>query len=232
MRARDIMTQPVITVRPETPVTEVITLLLQHRISGVPVVDAAERVVGIVSEGDLILRERANRRRTSMAYLFRQLFMDHAKLADEYRKAHGMVAADVMTREVVTVNPGTPVEEIAHLLAERQIKRVPVVEDDRLVGIVSRADVLRAAARRLEQLSAVTPPALSDDQIAGALLATLQREPWAEPERITVSVADGVVTLTGDVENAQEREAVAIAARSIPGVRAVVNELTVRPQPD
>jgi CBS domain-containing protein len=231
MRARDIMTTTLFTVRRDTPVRDVIQLLLERRVSGVPVVDG-ERVVGIISEGDLILRESAHRPRGGMAFLFQQLFEDHAKLAERYRKAHGLIAEDVMTRGVVTVQPGTRVEEIAHLMAERQIKRVPVVDDDRLVGIVSRADVLRAAAERLRGDDARTRPAGSDDEIRRLLVRALDREPWAEVNRIAVSCSDGVVTLDGVVENAAEREAVEVAARSTPGVRAVRNELRIEPNLD
>jgi CBS domain-containing protein len=227
MRARDIMTAPVHTISRDTSVREIIQLLLTHRISGVPVVEG-ERVVGIISEADLILRERAHRQRGGMAYLFQQLFEDHAKLADEFRKAHGLVAEDVMTRDVVTVQPGTPVEEIANLMAERHIKRVPVVDEGRLLGIVSRADVLRAAASRLTALDGAPGPR-SDDEIAGELVSALGREPWAEVGHLKVECADGVVTLSGLVENEAERKAVEVAARSTPGVRSVRNRLAVQP---
>ena len=148
MRARTIMSTTLFTVERKTPVRDVIRLLIDQRISGVPVVQDG-MVVGIISEGDLILRERAYRQRGGMAFLAQQLFEDHEKLALEYRKAHGLVAEDVMSEPVITILPGTPVEEIAHLMAERHIKRVPVVEGGRLVGIVSRGDVLRAAYERL-----------------------------------------------------------------------------------
>src|SRR3954467_3205191 len=148
MRARRIMSTTLFTVERTTPVRDVIKLLIEPRISGVPVVDDG-RVVGIISEGDLILRERAYRQRGGMSFLAQQLFADHEKQALEYRKAHGLVAQDVMSGPVVTILPGTPVEEIAHLMAERHIKRVPVVEDGKLIGIVSRGDVLRSAYERL-----------------------------------------------------------------------------------
>lgn len=226
MRARDIMTREVITVEPGTPVRDLIETLLSHRISGVPVVTAG-RVIGIVSEGDLILRERAQRPRSSMAYLAQQLFEDHAKLAEEFRRAHGMVAEEVMSREVVTCAPGTPVAEIANIMAQRRIRRLPVVENDLLVGIVTRADVLRAAASRLS--SSEAPAALSDREIRRELLASLKREPWAEVDRLEVAVANGRVRLRGLAESAAEREAIELAARAIAGVTEVVNELSVAP---
>src|SRR5215204_5341324 len=171
MRARRIMSTTLFTVERTTPVREVIRLLIEQRISAVPVVEDG-RVVGIISEGDLILRERAYRQRGGMAFLAQQLFEDHEKLAVEYRKAHGLVAEDVMTEPVVTILPGTPVEEIAHVMAERHIKRVPVVENGKLVGIVSRGDVLRSAYERLLSLEDVqNGRSHSDQEIVSWLIA-------------------------------------------------------------
>lgn len=232
MRARDIMTREVVTVRPDTPVLEVIQVLLDNRISGVPVVEG-ERLVGIVSEADLILRERALRPRTKMAYIAQQLFENHDKLAEEFRKAHGLLASQVMSRELHTCRPGTPVEEIANIMAEWHVKRVPVVDRDRLVGLVSRADVLRAAARRLVELKArQADDRVDDHQIRATLLAALEREPWAEVDRLQVDVRDGEVRLTGLAESPIEREAIETAARAIVGVRAVHNQLEIQANVD
>lgn len=229
MRARRIMSTALLTVERGTPVRDVIRLLIDNRISGVPVVEDGA-VVGIISEGDLILRERAYRQRGGMAFLAQQLFEDHEKLAVEYRKAHGLVAEDVMSGPVITILPGTPVEEIAHLMAERQIKRVPVVEGGKLVGIVSRGDVLRAAYERLLTLEDGQPRrAPSDKEIVDELLAELRDEPWAEVSHIRPICHDGQVTLQGEVESEAEREAIEIAARGLVGVRGVANELVIRP---
>ncbi len=230
MRARKIMSTSLLTVERSTPVREVIRLLIEHRISGVPVVhDGA--VVGIISEGDLILRERAYRQRGGMAFLAQQLFADHEKLAVEYRKAHGLVAEDVMSEPVVSVLPGTPVEEVAHLMAERHIKRVPVVEGGRLIGIVSRGDVLRAAYERLQVLDDAPPgDATTDQEIVARLIAELRSEPWAEVSHIRPTCFDGLVTLIGEVESDAEREAIEVAARGLVGVRGVDNQLVIRPE--
>jgi CBS domain-containing protein len=227
VRARDIMTQNVITVQRDTPVQDIIQTLLDNRISGVPVVES-KKVVGIISEGDLILRERARRPRSGMAYLAKQLFEDHTKLAEEFRKAHGMIAEEVMSTRIITCPPSMPVEEIANLMAEHHVKRLPVVEDGQLVGLVSRADVLRAAAQRLALLEGrALPSAVTDDEIRSTLVETLRREPWAEVHLIQVEVQGGVVTLRGSAESQQELEALALAARRTPGVRGVSNELVV-----
>jgi CBS domain-containing protein len=223
------MSTTLLTVERGTPVRDVIRLLIDNRISGVPVVEDGA-VVGIISEGDLILRERAYRQRGGMAFLAQQLFEDHEKLALEYRKAHGLVAEDVMSEPVVTILPGTPVVEIAHLMAERQIKRVPVVDRGKLVGIVSRGDVLRAAYERLLTLEDdQRRPAPSDQEIVERLIAELRDEPWAEVSHIRPMCREGQVTLQGEVESEAEREAVEVAARGVAGVRGVANELVIRP---
>ena len=230
MRARDIMTADVISVRPDTPVGDLIQLLLERRISGVPVLDN-EQLVDIVSAGDLILRERALRPRTSMAYLAQQIFEDHARLADEYRKAHGMVAEQIMSRAVVTCAPGTPVEEVANVMAERHINRLQVVEDGRLVGIVSRSDVLRATARRMVAFDVQSlAPQLTDADMQSAIVDALRREPWAEVEHLHIEVSEGCVHLGGRAESAHEKEAIELAARSIPGVLDVRNDVLVDPR--
>lgn len=228
MRARNIMSTTLFTVERATPVRDVIRLLLEQRISGVPVV-AEGRVVGIISEGDLILRERAYRQRGGMSFLAQQLFEDHERQAIEYRKAHGLVAEDVMSQPVLTILPGTPVEEIAHLMTERQIKRLPVVENDRLVGIVSRADVLRAAYERILALHGEDAEPRSDEEIVSTLLDRLRGEPWAEVGHIHPICLAGFVTLTGEAESAAESAAIEIAARGIPGVRGVRNLLVIQP---
>ena len=130
MRARRIMSTALHTVERGTPVRDVIRILIENRISGVPVVDDGA-VVGIISEGDLILRERAYRQRGGMAFLAQQLFEDHEKLAVEYRKAHGLVAEDVMSEPVISILPGTPVEEIlAHELERESEKLLDSLADD------------------------------------------------------------------------------------------------------
>ncbi len=226
MRARDVMTSAVISVTPSTPVERLIETLLEHGISGVPVLEDG-LLVGIVTEGDLILRERAQRKRSGMAYLFQQLFEDHAKLAQEYRKAHGLTAEDVMTRGVVTCNPGTPVAEVAHLMAEKHIKRIPVIQDDRLVGIVTRSDIMKALFRRMTDDPSPSINPLDDRAIGQTLLDHLRGEPWAEVDRLQVETEHGVVLLRGVVENEQERAAIELAAQRIAGVVEVRNELQI-----
>ena len=224
MHASDVMTIRVITVAPNTRVPEVARLLLQHRISAVPVVNPEGRVVGIVSEGDLIRRAETGGERPQSWWL--TLMTGSDELAHEYVKSHGMEAADVMTSDVVSVRRDTPVGEIARLIERRRIKRVPVIEDGRLVGIVSRADLLRG-------LAATTPPGpapSADDRIIRQqILDTLGSAPWATTLFVNVIVTDGIVHLWGWGGSADKRRAMVVTARAVPGVRAVEEHLADLP---
>lgn len=223
MLARDIMTTRVTTVTPDTPVPEIAQTLLQQRISAVPVVAPDGRLVGIVSEGDLMRRVETGTERSRSWWL--KLVVGSAELAREYVKAHGMLAGDVMTPEVVSVSPDTPLDEIAALLERRRIKRVPVVEGGRLVGIVSRADLLRGLAAR----KAAAAPTPDDRTIRARLLEKLGAAAWATTGSINVIVTDGVVHLWGWVSSQDERRAMLVAAREVPGVRGVEDHLAELP---
>lgn len=217
MRARDIMTSPVITVGPETPVHEIATLLLKHRISGVPVVEHA-RLIGFVSEGDLLHRQEIGTERKAAGSWWLRLFSVSGS-AEDYIKSHASRARDVMTREVVSVEPDTGLAEIATLLEKRRIKRVPVLSDGKLVGIVSRANLVQAIATARPTASRVTPPA--DGSIRGRLLAELDHQSWWAGPNSQVIVRDGVVHYWGIARSDAEREAARVAAENIPGVRGV-----------
>jgi CBS-domain-containing membrane protein len=225
MKARDIMTRLVCTVEPATPVARVATLLLEHGISAVPVVDSERRVVGIVSEGDLIHRPESGTGIARSRWL--ALLADPHALAREYAKTHGAQAADVMTRDVLSVDEDTSVAEIAAIFDKQRVKRVPVLADGRLVGIVSRADLIRAVAR-----GAVKPAAgveASDQSIRSEILARLKREPWIAATDISVVVKDGVVDLSGLAGSVDQRHAARILAEGVAGVRIVHDRLGAKP---
>jgi CBS domain-containing protein len=204
MVARDVMTADVVTVNAETAVPEIAALLLKHRISAVPVVDTKGGILGIVSEGDLMHRPEAgtDRRHRSWWLTF---FGDQEYLSREFVKTHGVRAADVMTREVVTVTDDTPLHAIARVLEERRIKRVPVVREERLVGIVSRADLLRAVAARKPQPEPAPKP--DDRAIRERLLETIRSAEWVTDTFVNVMVTDGVVHLWGVIESDVQRDA-------------------------
>jgi CBS domain-containing protein len=226
MRATDVMISPVITAKPSWSVQEAAKVLIDQRISGLPVVDDNGKLVGIVSEGDLLHRsESGTERRRS--WWFRTLLGDEA-LAAEYVKAHGRRVEDVMTRTVVTASPNTPLHEIATLMERNSIKRVPIVENDMLVGIVSRANLVQAIASGGKDLEVPH----SDAAIRDRLLAHLNAQNWAHTWLLNVTVDDGIVDLWGITKSEIERKAIRVAAESIPGVRAVNDNLIIRPVDD
>ncbi len=219
MNAKDVMTTKVVTVGPDTPVHDVAALLLAHHISAVPVIDEDCRVLGIVSEGDLLPRAETERRQS----WWLAAFGNTEDLAREFVKVHGQRAMDIMTPEVLTVSEETPLAEIATLLEEHSVKRVPVTRDGQLVGIVSRADVLRGLATR--GLKPISPEAQDDQAIRDQLLAVLRKESWADTHLVSVVVDHGVIHLWGLVRSNEERRALHVAAETIPGVLRVEDHL-------
>ena len=220
MRVYEVMTREVITVRPATPIQEAAELMVTCGVSGLPVVDDHGAVVGILSEGDLIVRQRP-RPRPSFWRLF---FQDGERLAREYQKAAGTTVAEVMTTTLIVIRPDAPIEAAAVILDERRIRRLPVVRDSRLVGIVSRGDLIKALA-----VTPSAPPAnLSDAERLSAMKERMAREPWASKLGIVVQVEDGVLTLWGLVDTESEKAALETMARTVPGARGVESHLVVK----
>lgn len=221
MKATDIMTAPAISVGPETPVPQVAALLSKHRFSAVPVVEGG-RLVGLVSEADLLHRHEIGtdghaRPRSG----WRRLLFGRDASAAEYAKSHAMRARDVMTREVVSVGADTPIDEIVQLLEKRNVRRVPVVRGEEVIGIVSRADVVRALAA---QPRAPAAQPLSDEAIQERLAAELEHQPWWRAPYSSVRVENGVVHYSGIIDSPDEqawRDAARVAAENLAGVRAV-----------
>jgi CBS domain-containing protein len=158
MQARDVMTTQVITVGPETPIAAVAKLLIEHRISGVPVVGMADRVLGMVTEGDLCRRTDLGTEKDRSRW--RELFTPNSELAQEYLRTHGLTAGDVMTEGVVSVGPDTPLRQIADRMEAYRVKRVPVVDNGKLVGILTRANLVQA----LVALAPAKPEPRNEDQ--------------------------------------------------------------------
>lgn len=223
MKARDVMISPVITVTPQTSVRDVAQLFLERSISGAPVLNEQRKLVGMVSEGDLLHRSEAGTGRRRSWWL--GLITQRETLAGEYVREHGHSVADVMSHNVVVASPETPVREIARVLEKNRIKRVPIVENGELVGIVSRANLIQAVASAPRELE-INP---SDQLIRDKLTADLRSQPWAKLGLINITVADGVVRLWGIVDSETERKALKVAAESVPGVIAVDDHLMMRP---
>lgn len=225
MNASDVMVSNVITVGPDACVQEVAGILLENRISAVPVVNDRKEILGIVSEGDLMRRVEAGTERRRSWWL--GLFASNEILASEFSRSHARRVTDVMTQPVVTVTPDTPLSEVATMLETHGIKRVPVVRDGKVVGIVSRANLLQALATAGK---AVGPAAAVDDAtLRAAIMAALKTKIWTRPALLNVIVQDGTVDLWGMVDSLEEKKAVRIAAEVVPGVRAVNDNLMVQP---
>ncbi|GGF43518.1 histidine kinase [Aliidongia dinghuensis] len=229
MKASDVMTQgPIVTVHPETSLEEAAGLMIKLHISGLPVVDAAGKLVGILTEGDLLRRAEigtAPHRRRWVSFLSAP-----GRLADEYVQTHGIKVGDLMSRDVVMAAPDTPLEAIVGLLEQHCIKRLPIVEGDRLLGIVSRLDLVRALLRQLE-LSA--PAARSDDDILRDVAAVFEDEVWVPRAGVRVEVHDGIVDLCGLIYDERQRSALRVAAETVAGVKLVRDHLTwVKPASD
>jgi len=221
MRAADVMTTDVITVDPETTVQSLATLLAERGISGAPVVDASGHLVGVISEGDLLHRAEIGTARRHRERRRSWWLDDYAsEVAREYVKDHGRTVKDVMTRDVVTVTEETELADVAALLEVKRIKRVPVVRDDKVVGIISRANIVRAVGATK---GAPSQGGENDDRsIRARLIEELGREDWAKVWPEDVIVREGVVHFwVSDDEPEDRRRALRVAAESISGVRGV-----------
>lgn len=217
LKAKDVMTSQVVTVGSDDTVSNVASLLVTHGISAVPVVDEGN-LVGIVSEGDLVHRDEIGTAFHQRSWWLR-LFTDSSRLAAEYTKSHARRAGDVMTRRVVTVSEDTPLADIADLLEKKQIKRVPVVHDGALLGIVSRANLIRALAIARE--TPLVRASANDSSIRDDLLKKLRAESWSSIGGSDVTVSGGVVAFWGAYRSEEEREATRILAENLPGVREI-----------
>lgn len=222
MFAKHIMTSSVVSVTPDTPVKEIAETMNHYRISGLPVLEDDGTLVGIISEGDLVHRARGDSPEHKSWWL--QIIGDSADTPEEYVKGHGRVAADLMTRDPITVTEFTSGAEIAELIEKRRIKRVPVVDrGGAVVGIVSRANLVRWMAMQDE--GAVAPIATVDADIRSKLVAELQSHHWYHEAFVNVQVAGGVVQLWGLAGSEKIRRAIVVAAENTPGVKSVEDNL-------
>jgi CBS domain-containing protein len=202
--AREIMTSPVITVGPDTPFRDIVAAMLKKGISGVPVVDGYGRLLGIVTEADLLHKEEEPQPRPALIP-WHGSSLRRERVVDRHRKATGMTAGELMTENVVTATEETPVHVLAHLMLSRDINRIPIVRDGNLVGIVTRADILKVFAR-------------SDEALVSAVRETLAKDLWIDPGTLTIACQNGVVTVAGEVDRRTDRDLVIKWVNAIDGV--------------
>jgi CBS domain-containing protein len=220
MIAADVMTRNVISVPPDATVADAVELMLGRGISGLLVVDASGMLAGIVTEGDLLRRDELGTQRRRSWWL--RLIASPGRQAADFTRAHGRKVADVMTRDVLSVAADAPLTDIVALMEEHRVKRVPVLDGVRVVGVVSRADLLRAlsvAARERHETVA------DDRTIREHILDTLAHESWAPRTTLNVTVVNSVADLWGTISNDQERRAICVMAENAPGVTKVIDHL-------
>ena len=218
MKARDVMTRNVISVEPGEPVMRAVRLMLQNRISGLPVIDKNGRLVGIITEGDFLRRGELGTERRRPRWL--EFLVGPGRLATEYVRAQGRKIDEIMTPDPDTISEDTPLEQIVQSMEKHRIKRLPVVENGKLTGIVSRANLMHALA----SLAPEVKPGASDDAVLRRqILDEFNKQPWAPG--INVVVRDGVAELWGVIMDERERQAFIVAAENVPGVNAVHDHL-------
>ena len=224
MKARDVMVSPVITVGENDTVRDVAKLLIAKRVSAVPVVNGAGKLVGIVTEADLMRRVEAGTEHCYSWWL--SFFLGDRAIAADYVKSHAVKVTDIMTRDVKTADPETPLHVVADLFEEHHIKSAPILSKaGDLVGIVSRANIIQAVASARPKLEI----SLSDAAIRKRLMDELKQQRWTHVHKLNVTVTDGVVDLWGFVQSESKRQAIAVAAEAIPGVAAINDHLMREP---
>jgi CBS domain-containing protein len=225
MKIGDIMTESVISVRPTDRIADAIRLMLDNRISGLPVIGEDGKLVGIVSESDLLRRIETGTTRRRARWL--EILLSPGRLADEYVHTHGRRVDEVMTRTVISVTETSTLEEFVQIMEHRRIKRLPVVSNGKVVGIVTRANLLQALAA-LDGVGAHS--LVSDAGIRRRILDEIKREPWAPRYNINVVVRDGNVDLWGSIFDERERQALRVIVENVPEAKEIHDHiLTVEP---
>ena len=219
MHAHHVMTRKVISVAPETTIVEAANLMLRNHVSGLPVVDKADAVVGIVSEGDFLRRSEIGTPRKRGRLL--TFFLGYAGSAEDYVREHGRKVSEVMTSTPITVSEDTPLPELVSLMEKNNIKRLPVVRDGKLVGIVSRSNLLRAIVSLARD---VPDPTADDDHIRRRIIDEIEKHDW-RPIGLSVIVRDGIVHLGGAITDERSRQAAIVAAENVQGVVKVHDHL-------
>lgn len=219
MRAHQIMTRPVITVTPETTILEAANTMLQKHVSGLPVVDASGKLVGIVSEGDFIRRSEIGTQRKRGRFL--KFILGPSAAATDFIHEHGSKVFEIMTQQPATITEDTPLEEIVRRMESNNVKRLPVTRGDQIVGIVSRANLLQAVASLARR---VPDPTADDDHIRNRVIDALEKHNWC-PFGLTVIVRDGIVHLSGVITEESSRQAAVVATENVAGVKKVHDHL-------
>ena len=223
MRADQIMTGRVITVGPDASIVDAANTMLQHHVSGLPVVDAAGVVIGILSEGDFLRRAEIGTQRRRGRWL--KFLVGAGKSAADFVHEQGRQVGEIMTPSPQTISEETPLEEVAHIMESNNIHHLPVLRGNRLVGIVTRSNLVQAVADLARHAPA---PTVGDDEIRSRILAAIENTHWS-PCRLSVIVRDGIVDLGGVITDERSRQAAIVAAENVAGVKKVHDHLSMAP---
>jgi CBS domain-containing protein len=219
MRAADVMSPSVVAISPDAPLSQAIRLMIEHRVSGLPAIDTEGRAVGMLTEGDLLRRVETGTEGEAPGW-FASFFFP-GRQAERYVQTHGRRVAEVMTPDVVCVKEDTPLAEIVALMQRKRIKRLPVVRGEKVVGVVSRADLVRRVGELLGKSTATA----DDAEIRRQIMEGIAHAPWAPRTSVSIGVEDGVVLLDGCVFDIRERSAIGVLAENAPGVKRVENRV-------
>lgn len=222
MEAREIMSRHVVSIVPEATLAEFADVLVKNSISGVPVITAKGKLVGMITEGDCLHRSEIGTEGRKRSF-WRSLLVDPETRAKAYIRAHGRKVSDVMTGEPITAGEDTDVSEIIHLMERHQVKRIPIVKGNAVIGIVSRANIVQAMASLLHGAAAATN--ISDEEIRSKVMDALAELPWPAKTFVNVTVKDGIVDLWGAFTSFRQDESAIVAAENVPGVKGVHNHL-------
>lgn len=219
MNARDVMTRNVISISPDATVLQAARMMLEHHISGLPVVEKG-KLVGVLSEGDFLRRQETRTQHRRSRWL--EFLMGPGRMAEEYTHTHGSKVSEVMTTEVETATEDTSLEDIVALMEKHHIKRVPIVRGAKMVGIITRANLMHAMVGLAR---GAKPIKESDATIREQLMKIMEEQTWAPTAMVDVQVHDGVLELWGTILDERQRDALKVAAENIPGVKAVKDHL-------
>ncbi|MDK9696884.1 MAG: CBS domain-containing protein [Siculibacillus sp.] len=222
MRADEVMTRDPMTISPGASVAEAVRAMLDARVSGLPVVDEAGRLVGVITEGDLLVRAELGTEKKRAKWL--EFLFGPGRSAEDYVQAHGRRVEEVMTRTPITVAPTTGLDEVVETMIDQRVKRLPVVEGESLVGVVSRADVLRALSGVFAEAPAA-PVEIGDAELVAEVKAALAGHGWAPSTSLDIRAVAGEVELWGSILDERQREAIRVAVENVPGVKAIVDHM-------
>jgi CBS domain-containing protein len=223
MKASEIMTKRVISIEPEATIVQAIKLMLKNHLSGLPVIDGSGNLVGIITEGDFLHRREIGTELKRNAWL--DAIFGPEQSAQDYVRAHGIRVAELMTRPPITVDADTSLDKVVHLMERHHIKRLPVLRKGKLVGIISRANLIRALAS-IHRASSKT--SRNDQEIRKRIVADIEKQNWAYGADVMVLVRDGVVDLCGTLNDSSQRGALKALVREKSGVRKLYDHLRLK----